>query len=111
MATKAQLYYSQDRILRDEITYPCKRDEELLHKMYPNTFGKSVADKARDFQNIVVNSDSYDTVWNTLVEVCGPAVAAGMQDCRFSSTGHKNMQHGQSGMRVRTRDMVGYELC
>merc|ERR1719183_1055237 len=95
MATKAQL--SQDHLLKADTAYPCKRDTELLEKIYPdkgNVFAKSIVQKAQDFQAIVIQSNSYNDVWSKLKQTCSPAVIANLNAVRFASMNRKK-KHGK----------------
>lgn len=110
MAAKAQL--SQDRLLRADTAFPCKRDSELLEKIYPGGV-KSIEDKARDFQSIVITSDSYDTVWTRLKQTCSPAVITSLAAVRFSSLDRKKKHGDKDGLVLHdhTRQLAGYEMC
>ena len=112
MATKAQL--SQDHLLKADTAYPCKRDTELLQKIYPDEppFAKSIVQKARDFQAIVIQSNSYDDVWSNLKQTCSPAIIANLNAVRFASMNRKK-KHGKEELILRdhTRELAGYELC
>ena len=114
MATKAQL--SQDHLLRADTAYPCRRDTELLEKIYPDKpnglFAKTIVQKARDFQAIVIQSNSYNDVWSKLKQTCSPAVIANLNAVRFASMNRKK-RHGKEELILRdhTRELAGYELC
>ena len=81
MTGKAQL--SQDRKLRADVAFPCQRDTVLLDTLFPG-FQKSVEDKARDFQRIVINSESCDAVFTKLKQTCGSIIIESLSNVRFT---------------------------